>query len=131
VREQLAVLEREGLIDIFEDTRIGAGEDWFARLHEEMLVAKVGLILVSAPFLNSAFIRDEEVPRLFDKHAAGGMTIYPLLIRPCPWAKVKWLSKLQLRPRDAKAVSVLRGARREQALANVAEEIVSLVLSSK
>jgi hypothetical protein len=127
VREQLAVLEREGLIDVFADSRIGAGEDWYARLHQEMLNAKLGVLLVSAPFLSSAFIRDEEIPRLFDKHAQGGMKIYPLLIRPCPWTKVKWLSRLQVRPRDARPVSTLRGANREQALADVAEEIATLV----
>ena len=32
VREQLAVLEREGLIDLFDDTRITVGEDWYSRL---------------------------------------------------------------------------------------------------
>lgn len=74
IREQLAVLEREGLIYVFTDKEIGAGEDWFARLHEEMLKAKVALLLVSAPFLTSAFIHDEEIPRLFDKHAESGRT---------------------------------------------------------
>ena len=131
VREQLAVLEREGLIDVFADTGIGAGEDWFDRLHREMLSARLGVLLVSAPFLSSAFIRDEEIPRLFDKHAAGGMKIYPLLIRPCPWTKVKWLSALQVRPRDARPVSTLRGASRDQALADVAEEIAGLVASAQ
>ena len=130
VREQLAVLERAGLIEVFADTGINAGEDWLARLHSEMLSAKVGLLLVSASFLSSAFISEEEVPRLFDKHAQSGMTIYPLLIRPCPWSKVEWLQRLQVRPRDAKPVSSLRGANREQALAAVAEEIALLVASS-
>jgi len=127
IREQLAVLEREGLIDVFADTQIDAGEDWLARLHAEMLEAKVGLLLVSAPFLTSAFIRDEEVPRLFDKHGEGGMTIYPLPVRPCPWKRVKWLSRLQLRPPNGKPVSSLRGANREQVLATVADEIATLV----
>lgn len=108
-------------------SQIGAGEGWFARLHAEMLEAKVGLLLVSAPFLTSAFILDEEVPRLFDKHGEAGMIIYPLLVRPCPWRRVKWLSRLQLRPPNAKPLSLLRGANREQALATVADEIATLV----
>ena len=131
VREQLAVLEREGLIDVFADTRIGAGEDWYARLHEEMLKARLSVLLVSAPFLSSAFISAEEIPRLFDTHAEGGMKIYPLLIRPCAWTQVKWLSRLQVRPRDARPVSSLRGASREQALADVAEEIAALVAAGR
>ena len=127
IQGQLAVLEREGLIDVFVDTQIGAGQDWFARLHAEMLKARVALLLVSAPFLTSAFIGEEEVPRLFDNHAERGMTIYPLLVRPCPWKRVKWLSLLQLRPPNGKPVSSLRGANREQALATVADEIATLV----
>jgi hypothetical protein len=129
VREQLAVLEREGLIDVFEDTRIGAGEDWFGRLHEEMLRAMVGVLLISAPFLTSAFIREQEIPTLFAKHEQGGMKIYPLLVRPCPWQQVKWLARLQIRPLGAKPISTLRGAAREQVLADVATEIAGLVHS--
>ena len=127
IREQLAVLESEGLIDVFEDTRIGAGEDWFERLHQEMLKARLGLLLLSAPFLTSAFIREEEVQLLFDKHEQGGMVIYPLLVRACPWQEVAWLARLQIRPPDAKPVASLRGANREECLANVAREVASII----
>jgi hypothetical protein len=127
VREQLAVLEGEGLISIFDDTLIGAGEDWYARLDQEMLRAKLAVLLVSAPFLNSNFIRVEEIPRLFDKHAEGGMKIYPILVEACSWKQVKWLARLQLRPPGAKPISSLRRAACEQVLANVADEIASLV----
>src|SRR5262245_17949778 len=109
VKEQLAVLERERLLNVYDDTRLLAGEAWHARLDSEMSAAKVGLLLISPSFLTSEFILDNEVPRLFDRHAAGGMSIYPLLVRPCPWGLVSWLSKLQIRPQDAerrpKAVS--------------------------
>jgi hypothetical protein len=71
VKEQLAVLEREGLLDLYEDTQLQAGEAWYERLQSEMSAAKVGLLLLSAPFLSSGFIRNEEVPKLFDRHARG------------------------------------------------------------
>lgn len=135
VKEQLAVLEREGLLDLYDDTQLQAGEAWYKRLHAEMSEAKVGLLLVSARFLSSGFIRNEEVPRLFDLHATEGMSIYPLLVRPCPWRQVSWLSKLQLHPQDAKrrpkAVSAYSGAARDQVLADVASEIASMVTASR
>lgn len=134
VKEQLAVLEREGLLDVYEDTQLQAGEAWFDRLDAEMTSAKVGLLLISAPFLSSGFIRNEEIPRLFDRHAAGGMTIFPLLVRPCSWQHVGWLSKLQLRPQDTKrrpkAVAAYSGAARDQVLADVANEIARIVTAS-
>lgn len=131
VRQQLAVFEREGLLDVFEDTRLGAGDLWFDRLHSEMSQARVGLLLLSAPFLSSSFVRDQEIPKLFSHHVEGGMVLYPLLVRPCPWQQVAWLANLQLRPQDskkrAKAVSAFSGAARDQILADVASEIVKLV----
>jgi hypothetical protein len=130
VREQLAVLEREGLIDVFEDTRIGAGEEWYPRLNDEMLEARLSLLLISPAFLTSTFIREEEVPRLFGQHEVDGMAIYPLLIRDCPWQQVSWLTRWQMRPTDARPVASLRGAARDKCLADVAREIASIMKST-
>lgn len=127
VREHLGVLESGGLIDVFADTRIAAGEEWFTRLHQEMLVARLALLLVSASFLRSSFIGNEEVPRIFQQHETDGMTIYPLLVRDCAWQEVDWLAKLQIRPPNAKSLGSMRGAAREACLANVAREVATIV----
>lgn len=131
IKEQLAVLEAEGLVSICEDTQLEVGEDWYQQLNEMMLSARLGLLLISAPFLSSKFVRDEEIPRLFAQHQQGGMRIYPLLVRPCPWERVAWVAKLQLRPQDAKrrakAISTFEGPAREQILVDVANEIAGLV----
>jgi len=127
LHDHLGVLEQEGLIDVFADTRIGPGNDWFNTLHEEMSSARLALLLVSASFLTSPFIRKDEVPLLFQKHEAAGMTIYPLLVRDCAWQEVGWLSRLQIRPPDAKPVESLRGSSRQACLANVAREIASIM----
>ena len=131
IKEQLAVLEGEGLLSLCEDSQLKVGEDWYQQLNELMLSARLGLLLVSATFLTSKFVREEEIPRLFDRHEEGGMKIYPLLVEPCPWQKVAWLAKLQLRPQDAKrqtkALSAFAGAARKQKLVDVATEIANLV----
>jgi hypothetical protein len=128
IKAQLAVLEAEGLVSTCEDTQLKVGEGWYQQLHEMMLSARLGLLLISAPFLSSTFVREQEVPRLFDRHEEGGMKIYPLLVRPCPWEHVVWL---QLRPQDAKGrakpLSSFVRADREQVLADVANEIAGLV----
>jgi hypothetical protein len=91
-----------------------------------MLQARIAVLLVSADFLTSEFIRVQEVPRLFDTHASAGMTIYPLLVRECAWQVVPWLSALQMRPRDARAVASRRD-KIDQILANVAREVADIV----
>ena len=131
IKEQLAVLEAEGLISMCEDTQLKVGEAWYEQLNEMMLGARLGLLLISATFLTSKFVRQEEIPRLFDRHKEGGMKIYPLLVQPCPWENVAWLAKLQLRPQDAKrrakALSAFEGAARKQKLVDIANEIAGLV----
>lgn len=123
VAEPLQVLEKQGLLDVWDDRRLRAGADWFATLHAEMLQARVALLLVSSAFLTSDFILEHEVPRLFDTHATDGLRIFPLLVRPCPWQEVAWLARMQMRPRDAKALSSFRGARLEEMLSDIAREI--------
>jgi hypothetical protein len=127
VREQLDVLEREGLIDPFEDKRIGVGEDWYARLDREMREARIALLLISASFLTSAFIRKKEISRLFGQHETGGMVLYPLLVRDCAWQEVSWLTRLQIRPADARPIAGMRSATLDKCLADVAREIASIV----
>src|SRR5262245_52253640 len=117
IRQQLVVLEAEGLVSICDDSQLKVGEGWYQQLSEMMLTARLGLLLISAPFLSSKFVREEEIPRLFDRHEERGMKIYPLLVEPCPWQNVAWLARLQLRPQDskrrAKALSAFTGAARK------------------
>jgi len=131
ITEQLAVLQAEGLVSLCDDSKLRVGEGWFEQLHEMMLSARLGLLLISAPFLSSEFVRRQEIPRLFDRHEEGGMKLYPLLVEPCPWENVAWLARLQLRPQDAKrrakALSTFQGAARKQKIADVANEIAAMV----
>src|SRR5262249_54876297 len=126
VVEQLGVLASEGLIDLWDDRKIGVGEDWFAQIHEQMLNARIAVLLISSAFLTSKFIRETEVPSLFERHEQDGMTIYPLLMKPCPWQEVAWLAKMQLRPTGTKPIASYRGIRVDEVLAEVAREIASL-----
>ena len=125
----LAVLATEGIVDVWDDRKIGAGEDWLAQINDQMGGARIALLLISSAFLTSKFIRQTEVPKLFDQHEQGGMTIYPLLIRPCPWQEVAWLSRMQVRPAEAKPVATYRGAKVDEVLVQVAREISAIAKS--
>ena len=127
----LTVLEREGLVDLWDDGRLRPGEDWLSRLDEEMLSARVAVLLISANFLTSAFILEHEVPRIFERHQAGGMIIYPFLIKPCPWQEVSWLAQLQIRPANTRALASYRGVKAEEVLTNFAREIAEIAYSTQ
>jgi hypothetical protein len=127
----LGVLGKQGLLDIWVDTKIGAGEDWYAEIKAAMRRAKVAVLIVTADFLNSPFILGEEVPALLQRRKKSGMRIVPIVARPCAWKAVDWLNRIQLRPKDAQPLSSLRQAQREQYLTDLAHEISAMLSGDK
>lgn len=58
-------------IDIWTDNRIAAGDDWRAEIADALQSTNILVLLVSADFLASEFIKDEELPLLDDAKARG------------------------------------------------------------
>jgi hypothetical protein len=124
---QLGVLQRQGLLDLWDDRRIAAGEDWHGEIRAAMGQATVAVLLISADFLTSQFILGEEVPALLKRRDTEGVHIYPIIVRPCAWKAVKWLSRIQVRPKDGRPLAAGNEYQIEADLAAVAEEIAALM----
>ncbi|MEM6261911.1 MAG: COR domain-containing protein [Bacteroidota bacterium] len=63
----------------FDDRQIELGERWRDRLRKELQACDFGILLLSGPFMNSDFIRDQEVATML----ARGIPIFPVMLRPC------------------------------------------------
>lgn len=122
----LQVLQQEGL-DIWDDRRIGAGEDWYKEIQEAISAATVAILLISANFLTSKFIHTEEVPLLLERQNKEGLRIFPIIVRPCVWKQIKWLARMNLRPKDGRAVSGGNEHQIETDLATIAEEVATII----
>ncbi len=123
----LRVLELEGELSLWDDRRIDTGDDWLPEIETALETADVAVLLVSADFLVSDFIRRQEVPRLLARRAAGGVWVVPVIVEPCPWEAVGWLARLQCWPRDARVLSAGDEHRREADLAELALEVRRLL----
>jgi tetratricopeptide (TPR) repeat protein len=124
---QLRVLVLEGAFDLWDDRDIAAGDGWEAKIETAMERARAAVLLISADFLISGFIRGTEVPRLLQRRAQNGLRIIPLIVRPCPWRQVSWLKEIQCRPTDGRPVSGGSPFQIETDLAALAEEIADLL----
>jgi hypothetical protein len=124
---QLRVLELEGVFHVWEDRQIATGDEWKPEIEKSMEAASLGILLVSADFLISKFIRSEEVPRLMKQRIEQGLRIFPIIIRPCPWQAVDWLARLQVRPKDGKPLAAFKGYKVEEILTNITLEIATLL----
>lgn len=101
----LGVLKCEGLLDIWDDTLIETGDEWYPEIQKAIGSAKVAILLISANFLTSKFILTDEVPRLLQRRRTEGLRIIPVIIKPCAWKRVEWLSRIQVKLKDGNPLS--------------------------
>ncbi|WP_437567957.1 TIR domain-containing protein [Sorangium sp. So ce542] len=125
----LRVSEHEGLCDVWDDTRIGAGNDRRQELREALEGAAVAVLLVSANLLTSEIAHSEEIPRLLQRRAAEGVRIFPIIVEPCDYEAVDWLRRMEVRPKNGKAISTRKKPQAETELLEIVKEIRALLQS--
>lgn len=127
VHGHLAVLAHQGLLTVWEDRQIAAGDDWLPEIEKAIETAQVAVLLISREFLNSNFILGKEIPELLKRRKEAGLRIIPLIVRPCAWQKVDWLQSIQGRPKDNQPLSGFSEHEQETHLCNLALEIDELL----
>ncbi len=121
----LVSMQRQGIIDAWQDRRIEPGDEWYQAIQKAMNECDLALLLVSKYFLASRFINDEEVPKLLQRRKEVGMRVIPIIISPCMWSSEPVLKDLQALPRDGKAVITFseETGERDQAWTDIAKAI--------
>jgi hypothetical protein len=104
LRPHLKMLEQAGRIVIWDDRDINGGAQWYNEIMQAMDRAAVAVCLISADYLASDFCTKEEIPYLLERRERDGMVLLPILVRPCLWEAITWLSKSQMLPRDGQNI---------------------------
>lgn len=123
----LGILHHNGLIELWNDDRIGAGADWEKEISQAMERANVAILLISVNFLNSDFILRKEIPKLLARRQNEGLIVFPIIAKACVWRKVAWLTKMNVRPKNGKPVWSDHGGHVDDDLAAIAEEVADIV----
>lgn len=88
-RTHLRSVERAFEIDFWADTRINAGYLWDAEIRKHIDAAELFILLVSAAFLASDYIWDNELPAIRTRREATERAlVLPVVLRPCYWQLV-------------------------------------------
>lgn len=83
------------LVDFWDDTRIRAGDDWFAQIQQAITEAKIAILLISADYLASDFITQHELPPLLEAARSNLLTLLPIILSPCGFSSHSELSRIQ------------------------------------
>ena len=128
----LGVLQKQGLLDYWEDRKIAIGQEWYEEIQSALNAAQAAILLISPDFLNSKFVLTEEIPAILQRRVKEGMKVFPVIARSCSWPKILWLSRLQARPTDGKPLAQFAGDDVDamlSALVNEVEEILTAAQS--
>lgn len=122
LQKHLRPLQREG-IDVWDDTRLKAGEQWREEIREALAATKVAILLISADFLASEFIVTNELPPLLKAAEEDGATILPVIISPCRFTREESLSRFQAVNDPARPLLNMGRGNREKVLDDVARAV--------
>lgn len=122
-------MEHRGLLSVWDDRLIAAGDGWYPKIKQAIESADVAILLISADFHRSKFILGKEIPPLLERRKKEGLRVIPLILRPCAWQLVEWLSGIQERPKDNKPLSKGNDHDWEDCLSKLALELNELLNS--
>jgi len=126
--KHLQVLACEKLLNSWHDRDIEPGTPWFDRIMGELNQAGAVVMLISSDYLTSSFILEEEVPIILRRLGQEEIKLFPLIVEPCPWEEVSWLSALTVLPKDGQALSTFNDAgKAETQLVEIAKKILHLL----
>jgi hypothetical protein len=115
----LKALHEQGRIDLWDDRRISAGDDWYQEIQSAIAAASIAILMISPDFLASHFIQNEEVPHFLERNAKEGLRIIPIIVKPCAWLEFNMLDKAWDNPKTNIISLVAWGSVGKTALVNV------------
>jgi internalin A len=117
LQKHLKTLENEGIdVDVWDDTRIKAGDKWKREIKRALDEAKIAVLLISTDFLSSDFIAKNELPPLLEAAKQNGAVILPLILKPSRYTRHKELSEFQAVNDPDRPLIKLKEAEQEEIL---------------
>ena len=102
--KHLVMLQRQGIVGVWHDRKIGAGKDIHREIDEHLEAADIILLLVSVDFLASYYCYEKEMARAMERHWEGTARVVPVILRACDW-KSATFGKLKGIPKDGKPIA--------------------------
>jgi hypothetical protein len=123
----LRPLEREGMLDLWHDERIGAGDLWREEITRALESAVVAILLISADFLASDFINKNELPPLLDYAATKGIRVLSVIVSPSRFKHIEALARFQsINPPNKPLVSLSK-AEQERVFVQLSEDVMKTI----
>jgi TIR domain len=125
----LKPLERAGYLDVWEDSRIAPGTTWKEEIDNALRASQIAVLLISADFLASDFIADNEVPQLLLNAHERGTIIMPVIVSPSRFLQSNALPQFQALNPPEMPLTKMPAYRREEFFVGLASAIEDALAS--
>jgi hypothetical protein len=125
--KHLGALDDAAEFDVWTDAQIRPGEKWEPAIEQALSNASIAILLISADFLVSDFVRHKEIPAILERREKKDLRLYPILAKPCAWQAVPWIKEIQIRPAEAKPVWRSGGRYADDELAKIVLELLAII----
>lgn len=95
LKVHLKPLERKSLIQLWSDTLILSGEKWKEKIQKALDNSAIAVLMISADFLSSDFIVNDELQPLLKAAEQKGTIIIPVILKPCRFLREPSISQFQ------------------------------------
>lgn len=124
LQQQLRILERSDLINIWHRGKIELGEEHEKERDVHLDQAHIILLLISQHFVDADDCYNIEMKRAMSRHDAGNARVIPVLLRPCVW-QIADFARLLILPGNKKPITTWMN--HSKALEEVARDILAVV----
>lgn len=123
----LEFFAKQGVLELWDDTRISPGDSWRGELDSAIASAAVAVLLISPYFLASDFVAVAQLPPLLARAKSANLRIIPVLVTPSLYSVHQDLAEFQPANSPGKELSGLRPHQRHKLLAELALTIRTLL----
>ncbi len=122
----LKPLVRRGRIETWDDTQIRVGDEWRSEIRKAVENCSVAVLLISADFMASDFIDNNELPPLLEAARQRGVRIFPVLVSSSYFEDSE-LSRFQAVNSPSKPLDMMTKGEQEAAFAKLHKAIRSVL----
>lgn len=114
----LRPLERKGRLELWSDRQIRAGDEWREEIKKAIQSCQAAVLLISADFMASDFIYNDELTPLLEAGKKRGVRIIPILVSSS-YYEDSTLSKFQAVNDPSEPLDILNKGQQEASLVKV------------
>jgi hypothetical protein len=126
LKAHLAIYEQDNLLDVWDDTKITAGSQWYEEIQKTLNITRIAILLISADFLASRFLAENVLPPLLRSAKIGGATILPVILHYCVFEDTS-LAQFQPFNSPSKPFTAMKLTDKHKIWADLVRHVITLV----